>query len=350
MSGCVPPLPVPWPVLAAILLALGGPALRAQTDPGRLDFDIKAYGAVGDGKALDHAAIDKAIAAAYHAGGGTVRVPAGTYRCFSIHLQSRVTIRFEPGATILAADPLVDPGRYDAPEPNPADLYQDFGHSHWHNSLFWGENLVDVSIVGPGLIDGAGLSSGHTGLTGTPLKLAQDPVPRPAIPDPPGPPPKFGYPNNKDTLHDGLGNKAIALKNCQRVVLRDFSIRRGGHFGILATGVDHLAVDHLTIDTNRDGMDIDACRDVHVTDCSVNSPGDDGICLKASDALGVVRDTEDVTISGCYVSGDYEVGTLLDGTRRHFDPPPSVSSHGPHQARHGVHWRLPADRHHKLHL
>ena len=315
-----PPLSLPWSCVAILFLAVGLTPSQAQRGATGPDFDVRAFGATGDGKTLDHAAINQAIDAASHAGGGTVRVPAGTYRCFSIHLQSRVTIQFEPGATILAADPTVDPGRYDDPEPNPADPYEDFGHSHWHNSLFWGEGLADVAIVGPGLIDGAGLSSGHSGWTGTPIKFAQETSARAAVPNPPGAAPKFGYPNNKDTLHDGLGNKAVALKNCRGVVLRDFSILRGGHFGILATGVDHLAINHLTIDTNRDGMDIDACRDVHVTDCSVNSPVDDGICLKASDGLGVARDTEDVTISGCYLSGDYQVGTLLDGSRQRFDP------------------------------
>ena len=147
-------------------------------------------------------------------------------------------------------------------------------------------------------------------------------------PFPAGAPPKFGYPSAHDTLFDGIGNKAIALKNCCGVTLRDFSILHGGHFGILATGVDHLAIDHLKIDTNRDGMDIDACRDVHVTDCSVNSPWDDGICLKSSDGLGTPRDTEDVTITGCYVSGDYREGAMLDGTWRRFAPEEKVPRTG----------------------
>ena len=295
--------------------------LPAQEAPPPAVYDIKAFGATGDGKTLDHAAINRAIEAASHAGGGTVRVPAGTYRCFSIHLQSRVTIQFEPGATILAADPASDAGQYDAPEPNAADPYEDFGHSHWHNSLIWGENLENVSIIGPGTIHGQGLTTGHIGNTASPYKFASEAAPRQPIPVPAGTtPPKFGYPTPKETLFDGIGNKAIALKNCRGVLLRDFSILHGGHFGILATGVDHLAIDHLMVDTNRDGMDVDACRDVHVTDCSVNSPWDDGICLKASYGLGFARDTEDVTISGCYISGDYEEGTLLDGTRRHFDP------------------------------
>ena len=58
---------------------------------------------------------------------------------------------------------------------------------------------------------------------------------------------------------------------------------------ILATGVDNLTIDNLKIDTNRDGMDIDCCRNVRVSNCSVNSPWDDAICLKSSFALGFAR-------------------------------------------------------------
>ena len=62
--------------------------------------------------------------------------------------------------------------------------------------------------------------------------------------------------------------------------LRDFSILKGGHFGLLATGVDNLTIDNLKIDTDRDGMDIDCCQNVRVSNCTVNSPWDDGICPK----------------------------------------------------------------------
>jgi polygalacturonase len=113
-----------------------------------------------------------------------------------------------------------------------------------------------------------------------------------------------------------VGNKAIALKNCRNVILRDFTIAHGGWFGILATGVDNLTIDDLKIDTNRDGMDIDCCHNVRVSNCSVNSPWDDGICLKSSFGLGQFRSTENVTISDCLVSG-YDEGSLLDGSRMH---------------------------------
>lgn len=67
-------------------------------------------------------------------------------------------------------------------------------------------------------------------------------------------------------------NKVLALKNCHNVLLRDFSILEAAHFGVLATAVDNLTIDNLHIDTNRDGIDIDSCRNVHIVNCTVNAP------------------------------------------------------------------------------
>jgi polygalacturonase len=244
-------------------------------------FDVRTFGAKGDGVALDSPAINAAIDAASDAGGGAVVLPAGTYRSTSVHLKSNISLVIEQGATLMAAE---NEGgvAYDSAEPNPSDKYQDFGHTHFHNSLIWGENLQNVSILGPGRIWGKGLVRDST-------KSYQD------------------------------GNKSIALRECRNVTIRDVTIQHGGWFGILATGVDHLTIDNLIIDTNRDGMDIDCCRDVHVSNCSVNSPHDDGICLKSSYALGYARATEDVTITNCHVCG-FEEGSFLDGTFKRTRP------------------------------
>jgi polygalacturonase len=261
-------------------------------------YDVRAFGATGDGKTIDTPAINRAIDEAASAGGGAVYFRAGNYLCYSIHLKSKVAIYVDSGATIVAADPAADSSRgYDLAESNqPWEAYQDYGHNHWHNSLIWGEGLDGVSICGPGLIWGKGLSRGW----------GDGPV----------------------AEHAGVANKAIALKNCRNVILRDFSILHGGHFGILATGVDNLTIDNLKIDTNRDGMDVDCCRNVRISNCSVNSPWDDGICLKSSFALGYARATEMVTISNCMVSGSYEEGALLDGTFKRFAEDEKVPRRG----------------------
>jgi polygalacturonase len=112
---------------------------------------------------------------------------------------------------------------------------------------------------------------------------------------------------------DGLGTKAIALKLSRNITLKDFTIFRAGHFALLATGVDNLTIDNLRVDTNRDGFDIDSCRNVRISNSSVNTPNDDAIVLKSSYALGFARATEHVTITNSQVSG-FDLGTMLDGT------------------------------------
>ena len=275
-------------VPAASRAANGALSQEALASVGILN--VRAFGATGDGHTIDSAAINRAIEAAARGGGGTVYVPAGTYASYSIRLKSQVCLYLDQGATILAASTPLEgmaSGGYDAAEPQNPDweAFQDYGHNHWHNSLVWGEDIHDVSILGPGLIWGKGLSRGHSDDKDLP-----------------------------DTTKPGVGNKAIALKNCRNVILRDFSISQGGWFGVLATGVDNLTIDNLKIDTNRDGMDIDCCRNVRVSNCTVNSPVDDGICPKSSYALGYPRATENVTISNCFVTAGYVIGSVLDGT------------------------------------
>ncbi len=289
-------------------------------------FDIRTYGAVGDGKAVDSPAINKAIEAAAAAGGGTVLFPPGTWLSFSIRLKSHVGLHLTQGATILAADsPLpgattgYNGGTYDAAELKTAwDAYQDYGHNHWHNSLIWGEGINDVSITGPGLIFGKGLSFGagpRRPPGAPPANPPRSPIEGAAVVRPPR-----GNYTMFQAEQPGVGNKAIALKNCRNVIFRDFSILKGGHFGLLLTGVDNLTIDNLTIDTDRDGIDIDCCRNVRVSNCFVNSPWDDAICPKSSYALGYNRATENMTITNCYVAGSYELGTMLDGTYKKFAP------------------------------
>ena len=285
-------------IIFNISLASGAPG---QATPEA--FNVRSYGAVGDGVNLDSPAINRAISACAQSGGGTVNFPAGTYLSGSIHLQSNIHLHLDAGATILGAPQELH--AYDPAEAFEGQAYQDGGHTYFHNSLIWGEDLTNVSITGQGMINGGGLVrqapildkiSGFLSWD----KPDSDSARRTAV-------------TNEVQLR--IGNKAIALKRCRRVLLRDITIFHGGHFALLATGCDGMTIDNVTVDTNRDGFDIDCCRNVVVSNCRVNSPGDDGICLKSSLALGKPVITENLTIVNCQVSG-FEEGTLLDGTMK----------------------------------
>ncbi len=260
-------------------------------------FNVRSFGAIGDGKALDNPAIDRAIRAASAAGGGTVFIPVGTYLCGSIHLTNNIHLYLDAGAVILGAPQ--DLNAYDETEPYTRGGYQDGGHTYFHNSLIWGENLTNVSITGNGMINGGGLVRDPKVLDRM-CGFNHDSTPGPSA-------------TNLPPVR--IGNKAIALKLCRNVLLRDFTIFHGGHFAILATGCDNLDVDNVTIDTDRDGIDIDCCRNTTVSNCKINSPRDDGLCPKSSFALGRNVITENLTIVNCQVSG-FQEGTLLDGTMK----------------------------------
>ncbi len=285
----------------ALLLATIAAMLGAETGSSQpaaatqIIFNVRAFGAVGDGRNLDSSAINKAIDAAAQTGGGTVIVPAGTYLSGSIRLKSNIHLEIEAGATILGAPQ--DLNAYDETEPFPGIAYQDGGHCYFHNSLIWGENLTNVFITGHGMINGGGLERD------------------PKILDEMCGSKHFPIPNTNTFPPVRIGNKAIALKLCKNVVIRDITLFHGGHFAILAAGCDNLTIDNVTLDTNRDGMDLDCCRNTVVSNCRVNSPNDDGICPKSTYALGEFRLTENLTIVNCQVSG-FEEGTLLDGTMK----------------------------------
>jgi polygalacturonase len=293
--------------LALGLLGMGTvlaaePAAGLQTGGAGMgpSFNVRSYGAAGDGRQLDSPAINHAIDAAAAAGGGTVCLPAGTYLSGSIRLKSNIHLLLDAGATILGAPQTLN--AYDFTEPWTNNPYQDGGHCYFHNSLIWGENLTNVFITGFGTINGGGLVR-KDGLLNQMVGFAGE---------------------QKDVSAHGagmtngavrLGNKAIALKLCRNVLIRDITVFHGGHFAILVTGCDNLTVDNVTLDTDRDGIDIDCCRNTTVSNCRINSPNDDGLCPKSTYALGERRLTENLAIVNCQVSG-FEEGTLIDGTMK----------------------------------
>lgn len=246
------------------------------------DFNVRDYGAKGDGKTLDSPAIDKAIEACVKQGGGKVVLPAGTYLSGSIHMKSNVELHLQSGCVILAAPQSM--GAYDKSETFGFPEYQDGGHTYFHNSLIWAEGQENISITGHGMIDGLGLTKKDTEKGG---KVQGGSI--------------------------GAGDKAIAFKQCKNILIRDVTIYRGGHFAIIVTGCERGTIDNVTIDTNRDGIDIDCCKYITLTNCKVNTPNDDAIVLKSSYALKRAVPCEHILVTNCIVTG-YKLGTFLDGT------------------------------------
>jgi len=126
-----------------LLLLLGILTLDART------IDIRAHSAKGDGQTLDTVAIQSAIDACRDAGGGQVTFPAGRYLSGTIHLRSKVALWFEAGATLVGTTNLSE-----YRQPAVPDFMPEAKWGKWHRALLLGENVEDVTLAGPGVIDG----------------------------------------------------------------------------------------------------------------------------------------------------------------------------------------------------
>jgi polygalacturonase len=250
-----------WLVAAVVGAAIGLPT-PASAAP-LADFNVRDYGATGNGSSNDTPAIQRAIDAASAAGGGTVLFPSGTYQSRNtIHMRSDITMRLNAGATIRGASN----DDYDEPEDNPWDDYQDYGHSHFHNSMIYGDRLNNIAFVGDGVIDGGG----HL-ITGNP--------------------------------DEGEADKIITLTRCDGLNVGDgLTLRRGGHFAMLINGCTNVTSDNLTIDTasDRDGWNVISTTNVRITNADIRA-NDDALAFKSDYALGAKLPNGNVTVSDTYL-------------------------------------------------
>ncbi|TWP53201.1 glycoside hydrolase [Lentzea tibetensis] len=243
----------------ALIALITGAALCVPGVASAATFNVKDYGAKGDGKAVDSTAIDKAIAAASAANGGTVEIPAGNYLSRSIHLKSNVTINIQEGARIIASGSGID-----APESNSNSKYQDFGHSHFRNALLWGENVENINFTGKGVIDGA--NKLETG----------------------------------ENIPAGKGDKMLSLKFCKNVNISDVTFREAGHFAIIVNGCDGMKLNRIKVDSpdDRDGINFINSSNIELADSTIIA-SDDAVAFKSDYATGktflsqnnVVRDS-----------------------------------------------------------
>lgn len=243
--------------------AMGSTAGAAPAAPAAAEFNVRDYGATGNGSTNDTAAVNKAITAAAAAGAGIVRFPSGTYKSAnSIHLKSNVTIQLDAGSTLTGAGA----DTYDAAESNPYDAYQDYGHSHFHDAMIWGDRLTNIGFTGSGTIDGGGNL-----ITGNPKA--------------------------------GEADKIISLTRCNGLTLSGITLRRGGHFAALINGCDNVTSDHLTIDTasDRDGWNIISTTHAVITHATI-AANDDALVFKSDYALGAKLPNGHVVVHDSHLS------------------------------------------------
>jgi len=237
---------------------------------GRGEYNVRHHGARGDGRTLDTQAIQAAIDSAGRSG-GTVLFPPGEYLSGSLHLRSHIIVRLGAGSVLIASK---DEADFDPVERLGHDPHSDAETADFRFALLQGHDLAEVSIRGPGRIDGHRTQRG--------------------------------------------GPKPIALKRCRGVLIGDLTIENAPNYNISLLGCDGVNIRGVTIRNGySDGIDPDCCRNVRISNCLVDSR-DDAVVLKSSFALGSRATTENVRVTDCHLTTLHNALKLGTESTGHF--------------------------------
>jgi polygalacturonase len=268
---------------AAIAAGLGAPrrSSAAPGPPASGVFDIKKFGAVPDGKTPCTAAIQRAVDACGASGGGVVLVPSGSYLSGAIFLRSNIELRIS--GTILGSP------RFD--DYPPINGRSEGVERKIYSSLLTGMDLENVTITGPGAIDGQGPPWWQAHEATQKLRLERN-LSRPDE-NPPGSPLKWPRP------------RVVNLIRCRGVVLKTVTVRDGPAWNIHLVYCEDVVIHDVTAiglqAPNTDGIVIDSCKQVRISDCAL-STGSDSIAIKAGyneDGRRVGIPCEDIVIASC---------------------------------------------------
>ncbi|HEY4110592.1 glycosyl hydrolase family 28 protein, partial [Puia sp.] len=269
-------------LLCSLLLTL---ALQGQGPAGAV-FNIRTYGAKGDGRTNDTRAIDKAIAAGVKAGGGVIVVPAGVYVIGTVRLYSNIQLHLQPGSVLLASD-----------NTNDYLLQKDYGFcgsgaGGIKLGLIFADRAENVSITGTGIIDGRSEAymyadsvqvSGEedskytrqgTGYMNAPEGKAEAPL------------------MWKGSFADRPGTQII-FHACKRVLVRDITVRNANDWTMDLNACDDAKILGMSIDNNMavpnsDGVDMYDSKNVIIADCDIRA-GDDAIAVVSTSDLKVTN-------------------------------------------------------------
>jgi parallel beta-helix repeat protein len=236
-------------------------------------FNVKDFGAVGDGAVLDTAALQKTIDACTEAGGGIVRVPAGEYVSGTLRLKSNVTLSLDYGAYILGSQNHAD---------YPIDSLRPSREGN-SECFLYAEDAVNIRLEGLGVIDGRGKPEFF---------------------------PKKAGPGGKDNRP-----RLIRFENCSNVTFVGLTYRNPAFWGIHLVDCKDIHITGVTLDmrdnhSNNDGIDLDGCENVLIENSEISSH-DDGICLKSS-----LNPCRNIVVRDCTVTSKtagFKCGTSSSG-------------------------------------
>jgi hypothetical protein len=244
----------PSAIAAALGVSLAAePAFAAgqvRNEPGAEDlgarvYNIRKYGAKGDGIALDTAALQAAIDACHQDGGGIVLVPAGTFQIGSVELKSNVTLHIAAAGKLLGS---ADGKQYHAVDAIPLTGDSTLNDGNW--ALLFAVNATNVTIEGAGTIDGQGAQF-HSAVRGTP--------------------PPSGLGGNRRPYH-------LLFHRCDRLTVRDIALVDCAYHSIRVIQSKHVRMDglyiHNRVNGNNDGFHFISAEYVTVSNCTILSQDD----------------------------------------------------------------------------
>lgn len=284
--------------LSTFPFALGvAAASRGFSQPTQASKSILEYGAEAGGRTLNTRAIQRAIDDVFRSGGGTVNVPEGVFLIGRIELKSKVTLNLQPGSTLLGSTSIND---YNAERGSPN--YP--GNNPRH--LIFAQDADDVTLTGPGRIDGQGPSfwepSGRAPLP--PEEEWADVASHSLAPK-----------------HSGRPSPMLEFVNCRRLKVNGVHIENAPGWTLRAVNCDdveyrNVSIKNPTVGPNTDGMDICGCQHVLITDCVVDT-GDDAICLKSENPFGSEpRLLKNIEVTNCTLTtccNGFKLGTSSEG-------------------------------------
>lgn len=267
----------------------------SQKQPSASVFNPRNFGATGNGVTLDTPAINAAIDACAKAGGGLVYCSPGKYLCGTVELKSNVTLYLEAGAVILGSTDVMHYTPKAGPGPN-----DDAGQRH----LIYARDVENVSIVGPGRIDGQGKSF----WTATNRQPVQDSA-------------QWTDARHLDWKPGARVSPMVELVNCTNLRLESIELTGASGWTLRPINCNRVFIQGIVIRNpaigpNTDGIDLTSCQNVVISDSLIDT-GDDAICLKSENPYGgAPQISRNIAVTNCVLTSStngFKIGTATQG-------------------------------------